>query len=152
MMTRNLKHLIEIFLVLWTSTLFRVALAATAFATVTVTILSPIPSVNELSLSSMQMDMHGKSSGELTITNHSSKLREIQFELVPASGAVTECVIRHSPVASSIPPGGSQVVRLMFKVDEMNPCLTDYQIEISDMDKSGELLFSVPVYTAQRSN
>lgn len=153
MTARTLRYLIEIVLFLWTSFLFRGVLAATAIATITVTITSPTEYNHGLALSSMQLDMRGKASEELTITNLSSEWREVMVELLPASAVGTECSIRHAPVTSSIPPGGVQVIRLMMQADEINPCLMDYRMKISDLHMpAGAPMFSVPVLSSQKLN
>lgn len=151
MTVRTMQYLIEVVLVIWTSVLVRSVVAATAVATITVTITAPVQDVGGLTLSSMQVDMYGKSNGELTITNLSRERRDVMVELVPTSAVATQCSIRYSPVTSSIPPGGYQVVRLMLLADEVSPCLTNYRMEIRDFRNPGNEFFSVPVYTAQNT-
>lgn len=148
MTRRTLWYLIEFITILWLSAVACVVIAATATALITVTILPPISDGSGLTLSKMQLDMLGKTSEELTISNHSSTWREVRVDLQPQAGSAKVCNLRYSPMSSAIPPGGVQVIRLIARNDSHKPCQTDHHLIITDPQSPTVPLFEVPVRTA----
>lgn len=146
MIAWNLKYLVKTILVIWIVGAFQLAESATAYASVTATITQPPPDINGLSLSAMQLDLQGKTNGEIAVVNHSRIWREVRIDVVPMSSSIAGCDLHYSPMTSSIPPGGRQVVRLLRKINDKNPCRTEHWIEISDVQMPGMMLFSVPVH------
>lgn len=149
MWARKPRHLsVKAFLCIWMAAYLRIAVSATATATVTATIVEPIPDIGGVTISSMQLDMRRKTHDELTITNLSSNWREVRIELIAPSSSITKCGLQYSPMISSIPPDGYQVLRI-FQPDRVTPCPMGYQLVISDSHAQGVSLFHVSVYTSK---
>ena len=117
--------------------------AATASATVSARIIQPTPLVSGLTLSAMRVDLSGRKSGELIIYNQSGMRREVGLELMAASARGRPCEIRFSPMVSSIPPDGYQVVRILMR----SPCKEEHRMVINDRQIPGTPVFNVPVHT-----
>ncbi len=126
----------------------RYAAAASATATVTATITETAPVASGLALTPPQLDMHGKSDGQLTIANRSEQWRAVNVDLATTSGSSDRCKLRYSPRYSELPPGGYQVLRLQFRADPSRPCRTNYNLVINVREKHGFSEITVPVYTA----
>lgn len=116
--------------------------AATASATVSARIIQPTPLVGGLTLSAMMVDLSGRKSGELIIYNQSGMRREVGVELMTTSVRGEPCEIRFSPMVSSIPPDGYQVVRILS-----SPCKAEHRMVINDRQIPGAPVFNVPVHT-----
>lgn len=140
-----LKYLVKAISLLLMVGFFEIAECATTYATVTATIIQPLSDISGLTLSARQLDMQGKKNGKIAVFNRSEIWREIRIELIPMSGNTAECDISYSPMTSSIPPGGHQVVRLLLRNGDNGSCKTDLRMDISD--KHGMQLFSVPIYS-----
>lgn len=123
----------------------RVAVSATAVATITVNIVKPAAGNDGLTVSSMELDLYGKSHDEIIIINTGSQPREIFVELNPLSDVTVACEIRYSPKYSSIPPWGRQVVRLMKQGPADNTCTIDHQLLISDVHAPEVPIFRVSI-------
>lgn len=148
MTARTVRYIVEFICVIWLSTAVRYVAGATATALVTVTILAPLSDGPGLALSALQLDMQGKNHEELTIVNHSSAWREIRVDLLAQTGGAVACNLHYSPMNTSIPPGGIQVVRVLSRNTSQQPCLSDHRLLITDLQSVGTPIFDVPVRTA----
>lgn len=148
MISRTLRYTFEFISLVVMSTAFRYAVGATATALVTVTILAPRSDIGGLAVSTHELDMLGKTSEEISIINTTQSWREIEIDLVPQFGSVAACNIHYSPMSTSIPPGGMQVIRLLNRTDSQQPCLIDHRLKITDPRHPDVPLFDVPVRTA----
>ncbi len=123
------------------------ASGATATATITATISEAATEEDGLAFAPVQLDMRGKSSEQIAITNRSNRWRDLDVELVALSASSDGCDLRYSPQRSTLPPDGYQVVRLLFRADHANACHTNYQLVVTDQANQGSHLFTLPVYT-----
>jgi hypothetical protein len=146
---RVLHPLLDAMVFVLTMSSAEVVIGATATAIVTVTIVAPTPRAGDLLISSPQIDMRGKLSDELTISNNSTAWHEIRVTLTPQGGDTTACQLHYSPMSASIPPGGMQVVRLLLTRQQPEQCSMEQRLVISDAHDQLTPLFDVPVYAGQ---
>lgn len=142
MTSQTLHHLFKAVIFVWMMSAIQISDAATATATVSARIIQQNPVVSGLTLSATSVDMSGRKSGEFIIFNQSGMLREVGLQLMTASTNGTPCEIRYSPMVSSIPAEGYQVVRIVVR----SPCKEEHRIVINDMQIPGVELFNVPVH------
>lgn len=146
MLTRMSRSIIESILLLFMTSYLRIALGATATAIVSVTVLEPSHDASGLTLFPLQLDMREKLSEELVIINHSDIAREIHVDVTPPA-MNANCTLHFSPMSSSLPPQGRQVVRLSFLTANNRYCTTNHDLLIRDKQSPENLLFTVPIQT-----
>lgn len=119
-------------------------------ATVTATVLAPAPDGAGLTLSSPHLDMRGKLSDNLIIFNTSNNRRDIRITLTPSLEADSSCTLHYSPMSSSIPASGKQVLRLLVKsARPPSHCTMEHTLVITDVHDPLSPLFTVAVTTGQ---
>jgi hypothetical protein len=157
--SRTFRYLLDVIVFICTISPAQFAISGTVAATaiVKVTVLAPSsahdsglsPGHGDLMLSSLQIDMRGKVSNEITVFNNSDISREIMVAITPHPESATECQIYYSPIQASIPPRSVQVVRLLIKKKNAEACPMEHRLTISDLRAPLSPLFDVPVYTEQ---
>lgn len=84
--------------------------AATAYARVSVTVLPPVTSTASIQVAERAVDLSDTRSTAITVMNPGSATKGVSIAM---EGTAGKCDIRFSPAASTIPPGRSQVVRVL---------------------------------------
>ncbi len=130
-MGRIFHYILDIILFIWVIGPLRIAAAASAVVILSVTILKPSAPDQEISVSPHNLDLTGRTSGELVVSNHTSGWREIRIDLIPSAENAQECQLLYSPSLSTIAPQSTQMVRVLVGKPNEHPCQINHKLIIT---------------------
>lgn len=117
--------------------------AATAYATVSVTILPPLSRDSEMHVLPSTLSL-GAPHQAITVINSGTAPLRIAVTLsgtAPAEG----CNIRYSPMSSEIPPGNSLVVRILDRSTTVGACGSGQYLQIQEEGKPMGQTIEIPL-------
>lgn len=150
-MGRIFHYILDIILFIWVIGPLRIAAAASAAVILSVTILKPPAPDQQISVSPHDLDLTGRTSGELVVRNHTSGWREIRIDLIPAADNAQKCQLLYSPSLSTIAPQGTQVVRVLIGKPHEHPCEVNHKLIITDATDTHPKLIEVPLSSSENS-